>query len=327
VKINFVSYLNPFKFSGGGEVVNQRLINVGQERGHEFTFTTAKNRQFNYRDDADFDLLVDIFNFPHTIKSGGNWIRLNKNFIGGIIKNRPFFHLSHSYVDVCNLGYLPCSGKASEPCTDKLNFSVSRSLINREIGNQCFAENQLVRESFTKSISNIFVSPLHLQTTENILNLELESKSIILRPVISVETFRNLGLKRDIENLFVGVISEAKGIENLRARYKNEPIMLAGKLHPGVKLDFGTYLGEVPYSEMPTLMNRAKNFVYLPRWPEPQGRVVVEAALSGCNLVTNEKVGAVSFNFDISNPANLLQVEEEFWEKLEEVFFEKVTKS
>jgi glycosyltransferase involved in cell wall biosynthesis len=168
---------------------------------------------------------------------------------------------------------------------------------------------------------------LQLKTTEKILNIRLENNSIILKPVISLENFKNLGLRRDIENLFVGVISEAKGIENLRARYLNEPLMLAGKLHPGVKLDFGTYIGEVPYSDMPGLMNRAKNFVYLPRWPEPQGRVVVEAALSGCNLITNENVGAVSFNFDISNPNNLTRVEEEFWEELEEVVFDKVAKS
>jgi hypothetical protein len=64
-------------------------------------------------------------------------------------------------------------------------------------------------------------------------------------------------------------------------------------------------------------MNRAKNFVFLPRWPEPQGRVVVEAALSGCNLIVNENVGALSFPFDISNPENIRNAEELFWEELE----------
>lgn len=325
MKINFVSYLNPFKFSGGGETVNKTLINTGRERGHKFTFTTAKDYQSGFDETADLDFLVDVFNFPHTIKSRGNWIRLDQNLISEIVKNRPFVHLSHAYVDVCNLGYLPCSGVASNPCPSKSNFSISRSIISRELGSKCFAQNGLVTQSFTSSLANIFVSPLHLRTTEKILNLTLQNNSIILKPVISLQDFKNMGLERDIENLFVGVISEAKGYYNLREEYKDKSIVLAGKLHPDIKLDFGTYLGELPYSEMPALMNRAKNFVYLPRWPEPQGRVVVEAALSGCNLVTNENVGAISFDFDISQPENLEKPEEEFWESLEEVVRERFT--
>ncbi len=320
MKINFVSYLNPFKFSGGGETVNKALIKAGRNRGHEFTFTTARNRQLGFDKTSDLDFLVDIFNFPQTMKSRGNWIHLDPRLISDIVKNRPFVHLSHAYVDVCNLGYLPCSGNAKNPCPDKSNFSISRSIISRELGTECFAQNDLVRLSFVNSLANIFVSPLHLQTTEGILKQPLQTNSMILKPVISLEIFRNLGLERDIENLFVGVISEAKGFYNLREQYRNKPIVLAGKLHPGIELDFGTYLGEVPYSEIPALMNRAKNFVYLPRWPEPQGRVVVEAALSGCNLVTNRNVGAVSFDFDISDPKNLERPEEEFWERLEEVW-------
>jgi hypothetical protein len=64
-------------------------------------------------------------------------------------------------------------------------------------------------------------------------------------------------------------------------------------------------------------MNRAKNFVFLPRWPEPQGRVVIEAALCGCNLITNDHVGATSFPFDISDSSNFQNATEEFWEAIE----------
>jgi len=66
-------------------------------------------------------------------------------------------------------------------------------------------------------------------------------------------------------------------------------------------------------------MNRAKNFVYLPRWPEPQGRVVVEAALSGCNLIVNENVGAMSFPFDISVAENVEDSATIFWDELESI--------
>jgi glycosyltransferase involved in cell wall biosynthesis len=86
---------------------------------------------------------------------------------------------------------------------------------------------------------------------------------------------------------------------------------------PGEKLDFGRHPGYVPYDRIPEYMNRAKNFVFLPRWPEPQGRVVVEAALCGCNLITNENVGATSFPFDIGRSENFQNATGEFWDAVE----------
>jgi glycosyltransferase involved in cell wall biosynthesis len=192
-------------------------------------------------------------------------------------------------------------------------------MIRREFSKSCFAQNDLVQDSFKKSLANIFVSPLHREITEKVLGFPLFESSIILKPIISTSDFMNKNQARDIEYLFVGVISEAKGITNLRNGFRDKNIVLAGKIHPATSLDFGTYIGEVPYSEMPSLMNRAVNFVYLPRWPEPQGRVVIEAALSGCNLITNENVGATSFPFDIADPNNLQKAEEEFWTSLEGV--------
>jgi hypothetical protein len=73
----------------------------------------------------------------------------------------------------------------------------------------------------------------------------------------------------------------------------------------------------IPYHEVPILMNRAKSFVFLPRWPEPQGRVVIEAALCGCRLITNDRVGATSFPFDISRIDHFKGATADFWDKIE----------
>ena len=73
----------------------------------------------------------------------------------------------------------------------------------------------------------------------------------------------------------------------------------------------------VPAYSTPGWMNWAKRFVFLPRWPEPQGRVVIEAALCGCELALNGQVGAASFDFDLKDPKNLTGAEEEFWLALE----------
>jgi glycosyltransferase involved in cell wall biosynthesis len=317
LKINFVSYLNPYKYSGGGEMVNRRLIEKGIVRGHKFTFTSAKNRIIDYDKSADIDFLVDIFNYPETLKSRGAWIHLDSKLIEGIVSSRPFIHMTNAYADVCNLGYLPCSGRSVNPCAHKSQFKLKRNIAAKEFGRTCFATKTIVKESYQKSILNLYVSPLHREITNRVLNMDDTKKSIVVRPIIDLNAFCNKNVDRDIDYLFVGVLSEAKGFESLRKNFSDKEIFMVGDIHPKIKLDFGRHLGKLPYHEIPSIMNRAKNFVFLPRWPEPQGRVVVEAALSGCNLIVNENVGALSFPFDISNPENIRNAEELFWEELE----------
>jgi len=317
MKINFVSYLNPFKHSGGGEVVNRQLIEEGISRGHEFNFTSAKNKLSGYEESADFDFLADVFNFPETLKSRGAWIHLDKNLIQKIVNSRPFVHMTNAYADVCNLGYLPCSGNANRICAHKSALQLKRNLAAKDFQRNCFADNTLVRDTFINSIANIYVSPMHREVTNQVLGLGDLNRSIVVNPIINTGDFYNRNLPRDIDYLFVGVLSEAKGFENLRREYSDKNLVIVGDIHPGVKLDFGNYLGKLPYSDIPNVMSRAKNFVFLPRWPEPQGRVVVEAALSGCNLIVNENVGAMSFPFDIAEPSNIQQSASLFWDELE----------
>jgi glycosyltransferase involved in cell wall biosynthesis len=317
LKINFISYLNPFRFHGGGEVVNRQVIEAGLSRGHTITLTSARNALNHYDESADLDFLCDVFNFPETLKSRGAWVNLKNSLLQKIIRERPFIHMTNAYADVCNLGYLPCSGDQSSPCQYKSPLKIKRNIAARDFKADCFATNSLVREAYLNSLLNVYVSPLHRRITNRVLQIDDVTRSIVLRPIIDTNDFYNRHYERDIEYLFVGVLSEAKGFQQLREIYSDKDLVIAGEIHPNIKLDFGKFLGKLPYSEIPNLMNRAKNFVFLPRWPEPQGRVVVEAALSGCKLITNENVGALSFPFDISLPENLSGSADRFWDELE----------
>ena len=317
MKINLISYLDPFNHNGGGEMIVRRLIEFGQERGHQFNFTSAKRKAFEYDSNADFDWLVDVFNYPETLLSRGSWIQLDMEFLSSVIKKSRFVHMTTAYADVCNLGYHPCSGNQAAICEHKSPLKISRNFAARDFSTACFAENPLVRKSFENSLANIYLSPLHQKISSQILNICDVEKSVIVQPIINVAEFQNFNIERDIENLFVGVISEAKGFHQMREEFTGKELVLVGDVHPRVKLDFGTYLGKLPYGQIPTLMNRAKNFVFLPRWPEPQGRVVVEAALSGCRLIVNENVGAISFPFDLSDPNNIKNSELIFWKEIE----------
>ncbi len=319
MKIDCLSYFNPLRYGGGGEMITRGLIEAGRRRGHSIRLRSVRPGVDEGTGTADLYWLVDVFNFPQTLKSRGAWLRFPPALLEDIAANRPFIHMSNAYVDVCNLGHLPCSGQAQAQCAHKSPAHLIHNLALRDFGRQCFALDPLVRKLFARSALNIYLSPLHQRTIEGILGDARGRDSFVLKPMIDDTAFYNRGLERDIDYLFVGVIGEAKGLAAMRERFRGADIHFVGKLAPGEKLDFGTWHGSVPYSEIPLLMNRAKHFVFLPRWPEPQGRVVTEAALCGCKLITNQNVGATSFPFDIANPANFAGANDEFWDAIEQL--------
>ena len=318
MKINYISMFDPSVHHGGGEMIAWDVIESGRLRGHTFTISSARPKvRMEFDETAEIDFLVDIYNYPATLKSQGAWKSLPDDLLERVLKRNRFIHMSNAYVDVCNLPYLPCSGDSHPICGYKSPLNVLRNIAAKDFSANCFASRENVQDFFSKSLLNIFLSPLHQDTCLKILGLVSPPPSFVLKPTVDKKLFFNMGMERDIDYLFVGIIGEAKGLGELRTKYGGKDIHLAGRVYPGEKLDFGTYHGAVPYTEIPLLMNRTKNFVFLPRWPEPQGRVVIEAALCGCNLVTNENVGATSFPFDISNPDNFGNATEDLWTFIE----------
>lgn len=317
MKIDCLSYFNPHHFNGGGEAVTRSLIETGRKRGHEIRVRSVRPNTYESGDQPDLYWLIDVFNHPHTLKSRGAWLGYPRQLLWKIANEVPFVHMNHAYADICNLPYFPCSGASSNKCEFKSPTKLARNLALKDFGTTCFGYDSLVKALFQKSQLNVYVSPLHQKTIERVLGFSSIGHSYVLKPLIDSSVFYNRHVDRDIDYLFVGVIGEAKGLSYLREQYRDKNIHFVGKISPGETLDFGTYHGVVPYEKIPEYMNRAKNFVFFPRWPEPQGRVVVEAALCGCNLITNDKVGATSFPFDISEPTNFEAADNEFWEKIE----------
>lgn len=296
------------------------VIRAAKQRGHQILISSVRpGQRMEFDESADIDLVVDLFNYPSTLKSLGAWRDFSKEFHEKILRRKKFVHLTSAYADICNEPYLPCSGDSKVKCPSKSPMYFASNLALKDFSGKCFSTRAEVRQFFSLSKLNIFLSPLHRDISLQILALDKAPLSYVLKPTVDASRFYNQGLERDIEYLFVGVIGEAKGLEEMRKRFSNSDIHFAGKMFPGAKLDFGKHHGAIAYEEVPKLMNRAKNFVFLPRWPEPQGRVVIEAALCGCNLITNERVGACSFPFDISNPQNFSNPTQELWEQIEKV--------
>lgn len=318
MRLNLVSFLDPRVYAGGGEMITRRLIEVGAARGHDIRVAAVRPRGDDLHAKPDLVLFADVFNFGHTFRSLGAWRGFGRGFLDRAMRQAPFVHLTNAYVDVCNLPYLPCSGVCEGKCPVKPHIGPLTRLRLREWGNSCFAQNSLARELYARAALNVFLSPLHERVSTDLLGRATElPESFVLRPLIDTGRFTNLKEERDIDYLFVGVIGEAKGLAEMRERFYDADIVLIGRCAPGVELDFGRHLGHVPYDEVPKYMNRAKNFVFLPRWPEPQGRVVAEAALCGCTIIGNDNVGARSFDMNLANPESYVGAEDEFWTKLE----------
>lgn len=316
LKVNYISFLHPSHFHGGGELVINALIKYGKEQlGIQVNFVTLKPKVYEYNHNADLNWFADIFNLPTS------WRNQSKDQIRKMMRDKPFIHFDNAYVDTCNLDYLPCGGESSAQCPYKSEQPLMNKLKSLDFSDSCFAKTDLVKDLYSSSFLNVFVSPLHFKTTHKLQGLK-EEKSFILRPVIDVQKFENKNQERDIEYLYVGAINKAKGVDNLKKYFQKggpgfgKKLTMLGNNTTGEKWDFAEELGFIPYDEIPRYYNRAKRFVHLPIWPEPQGRTVVEAALCGCELITNENVGATSFDFDLSNPSNLQNVEQEFWDKI-----------
>jgi len=319
MRVDCLTFLDPTIYRGGGENITSELLAFGRKRGHDIRISSVRPTRKAFHTRPDVVLLFDVFNFSHSVRSLGAWRRFGDHFIECAIARAPFVHLTTAYPDVCNLPYLPCSGLRGDACPKKPLPHVTTRLLLKDFGTACFADRPLVNRLFSESALNCFFSPLHREVTVGVLKLNHARPSLILGPMIDVGMFQNLRHERDIDYLFVGVICEAKGLGEMRDRFYDADIVLVGRLGPGIRMDFGRHITHLPYAEVPLWMNKAKNFVFLPRWPEPQGRVVAEAALCGCNIIGNANVGALTLGFDLADPNNYGGVEKSFWEAVEAV--------
>lgn len=321
MKVNAYAFLDPFNYDGGGEKITRALIEWGLNAGIDIRIASVRPGKRTQHRHPDLNILIDIFNIGHSYKSLGAWRGFSKTMLSEIINSKviPYVHVTHSYVDMCNLPYFPCSGEDQDACKAKLRLNPIRKLLIQDFSNQCFASQTMVKSLFENAKINFVLSPLHKRIIQKYFP-SLENFKII-PPLIDTTLFYKYKelQDRNYDYLFMGVISEAKGFYEMREKYFDKNILLVGRKQSSLNIDFGKHLEEVSYFDVPGIMNDARNFVFLPRWPEAQGRVVAEAALCGCNIIDNNNVGATSFDFDLSMSENYTNIEEKFWSTIEAV--------
>lgn len=337
MRINYLSLLDPFFYNGGGEKSGRSLLEMGVARGYEIKFSHVFPKlQIDMFESPDLFILTNLFNYG---RSRRPW-RFRRSFpteiLEEIITGGRYIHFDNAYCDVCDQNYLPCNGQEEgDQCPWK------SGPIKWLTGSTCLKIR--TARIYRNSVLNVFVSPLHRRIVQDMLgeevvgsyyeNLNRIDSNLFRNQGFKLETgagsyyehldhidlklFKNRKKKRDIPFLFVGALHEAKGLEIMRERFANQDIVLVGSSPGGKHPGFGRWLGPLPYTEVAILMNRAQHFVFLPRWPEPFGRVVAEAALCGCELITNDNVGALSFGLDLSQPEVFQDAGTAFWETID----------
>jgi glycosyltransferase involved in cell wall biosynthesis len=306
LKIAWLSYLDPFVMSGGGEMDNRTLIEVGRRRGHTVT-VSAWLRQRSQRLLRRAGMLrgvgvnwsADAFVVSNIRNVASRPDRFPEEVVLRALGTGRALVMADAWVDVCPLD-LPCDGQ-----TSRCPRGCSRAWGDRLFGG-------------ASAVS--FVSPMQHRLTEQVLDVALPDRVIYSRPAIDTRRFRPLDLERDIDVLYVGSINEAKGYSNLLERFGPERLTFVGRNGLGHPVA-GNYLGVIPNDRLPTTYNRARIFAHLPQWNEPMGRSVVEAALCGCELVLNERVGVASYPPDVwRNPEHVALNADRFWDEFGQHF-------
>ena len=319
LKINFVSHLNPFYYSGGGEQVTKKIVEEGIKRGHSIKIVSIKpsklqilSRILMHRN-PDLWILFDVFNCPDH-----KW-HFSRHFINKIISSGKYVLGQNGYGDICYLNALPCNGNIGDGniCVEKKDtyFNYRDNEKGWQNGYCPVNDN---RTLFEKSLLNIFVSPLHASVFHKIYPVTGEKK-YILKPLIDVDMFTDKTQNRDIKYAACGGMGESKGFYNIMKKFPNEEVILFGNDSTFLpdKHNYGKVVGRIPYEKMPEFLNRVENYIHLPRWIEPHGLIVNQAALCGCKLITNENVGAMTHGYNIMNRNAYKDTAPDLWNKLE----------
>jgi len=185
-----------------------------------------------------------------------------------------------------------------------------------------------VKELYGRSLLNIFLSPLHRQQFKSVCPKD-ENVHLQHSPVSG---FRLGNLSRNSNMvLCVGQFHPNKGqdvVVEYARRHQDKRFVFYGWGDQGMIKQVQNepnceFNGSVKNETMYRLYSKAESLIHLPRWKEPFGRIIMEAYLSGCHIIHNDNVGALSYDWDWSDydaiKAQNDKATDMFWDKIESV--------
>lgn len=184
---------------------------------------------------------------------------------------------------------------------------------------------------YREATGNVFLSPLAEQTYRSHDLLPADESRVVCTPS-PIESYFQVRVpveQRRPPNVgvYTGEMSEHKlnGLLEWLETTEDFTVELYGfdtgylstvEDHPRCR-----YMGYCVHEDLPIVLNQYRNFVHFPRL-EPFGRSIAEAYLCGCELISNNRVGFLSYEWDFEDYAQIRQrlvekAPQNFWEKVE----------
>ncbi|MBQ0769217.1 MAG: hypothetical protein KBT58_07990 [Bizionia sp.] len=210
------------------------------------------------------------------------------------------------------------------------NFCMRRNIlctVDPSVKNCCNSNKfHLFRRLFAESLLNIFQSPKHYDAHYNFYG-EALGDPLIMPPTIAVEKLKVSAIKNEDSIPFFGDLNYLKG-GNAYLEYAKEHPDLQFHVYGNNRLQRDMppniiFFKPVENAKVLDILGKTKQFICLPVWPEPSGRLAAEAFLSGCELITNDRVGTFSFNFYPNHKEQafmeMKQAPEAFWNSINDI--------
>ncbi len=211
------------------------------------------------------------------------------------------------------------------------NFCIRRNILctlDRNIRNCCNTDKfHLYRTLFANSQLNIFQSPKHFEAHVEFYGEAVSHNYLIMPPTVDVENISNSNEKVD-EIPFFSELSYLKGGDAfvdyaLEHPSKSFVVYGSNKLRREIPENI-EFREPIDNTEVLKILGKTKEIIIKPVWPEPSGRLAAEAFLSGCELITNDRVGTWSFDFYPNDKERAKEEMQstipEFWGKINEIF-------
>ena len=210
------------------------------------------------------------------------------------------------------------------------NFCVRRNIlctVDWNIKNCCHTNKfHLFRNLFLNSEFNVFQSPNHYNSHFDFFG-EAVTNHLIMPPTVEVDKISISEIKEEIIPFF-GELNKLKGgyefVDFVKENSEKE-FVVYGENKLNCEIPSNVIFKEpIPNDEVIQILGKTKTFFIKPFWPEPSGRLAAEAFLSGCELITNDKVGTWSFDFYPNDVERAKKEMKEtpmvFWDKVSTIF-------
>ncbi len=283
------------ELQGGATVTGSIMIKTGRELGHKIDEYTPKG--FNtYPNPAvtlnTYDLI--ILNNINSFKP---------ELIEWIIENLKYIKYEHDYSF--------CQWRSAQCWRCKIKCTPADIFV----------------KLYSNSLLNIFFSPLQLNIYKKFFGETMRDAVCIPAPMEREAWYPNKDIQQDAY-LYAGVLMNHKGIHQIldfADSQKNKIFHFAGRVVDKKILDRikekYTYLGEIPYADMPKLLRKYKYFMINPQMPETFGLSVLEAMQSGCTIIKfakSHEIGLESYNL---SPGKMIErcfkAPDTFWKAIE----------